>query len=565
MDGTSVVAYIILAIVILIVIQIVSRKIKIKNLKKEIADSWGREPKEKYDRNAFPSVASYYNNLKENRKSRAYIDDLTWNDLDMDEVFKKLNCTWSSIGEEYLYAALRQPLTNLNTLSERGKLIEFFQSSRDKREKLLFCFAMLGKRRSLDITNLFFNESFKNSINLAFYRILSLLAIASAATAFIYPDLGLPALVIIFCVNAMLYYKGKSQIGHILDSVAYISDMVLCTGNILKLNIDELGDLNHKISQSYKQVRDITKKSARFLNYTSDIILEYVKVILLKEIIDFYSICNIIKRNREHLINIYESLGLIESMLAVASYRASLNMYCTPDFTFGKNILSAEDVCHPLLKNPVPNSISTERAVLLTGSNASGKSTFLKTLAINAIFAQTIYTCLAKSFTSNCYRIFTSMALKDSIVNNESYFIAEIKSLKRILDALNDKVPCLVFIDEVLRGTNTVERIAASSEVLFHLAGENCLCFAATHDIELSSILGGKFVNYHFREEVRDNEVYFDYRLYSGKATTRNAIRLLKLMGYSDNIVERAESRAASFDRTGKWEKRQEVQPQIKA
>ena len=122
---------------------------------------------------------------------------------------------------------------------------------------------------------------------------------------------------------------------------------------------------------------------------------------------------------------------------------------------------------HPLISDPVPNSITEDRCALITGSNASGKSTFIKSLGINAILSQTIYTSLSREYKANFFLIYSSMALKDNILGNESYFIVEIKSLKKkILDNAGKDYPILCFIDEVLRGTNTLERIAASSRIL---------------------------------------------------------------------------------------------------
>lgn len=98
------------------------------------------------------------------------------------------------------------------------------------------------------------------------------------------------------------------------------------------------------------------------------------------------------------------------------------------------------------------------------------------------------------------------MALRDDLSSQESYYIAEIRSLKRILDAVGEEYPVLCFVDEVLRGTNTVERIAASSQILESLASENVICFAATHDIELTYILEGVYENYHFSEEIDEEK-----------------------------------------------------------
>jgi len=146
------------------------------------------------------------------------------------------------------------------------------------------------------------------------------------------------------------------------------------------------------------------------------------------------------------------------------------------------------------------------------------------------------------------------MALRDDLENSESYYIVEIRSLQRILDKVKEsKVPVLCFIDEVLRGTNTLERIASSSEILAYLAGKGAMCFAATHDIELTNMLKKYYVNYHFEEHVDEEDVLFDYRLREGAANTRNAIKLLNMIGYDKVITYNAEKQARDFLKSGLW------------
>ena len=111
------------------------------------------------------------------------------------------------------------------------------------------------------------------------------------------------------------------------------------------------------------------------------------------------------------------------------------------------------------------------------------------------------------------------MALRDNLAGGESYYIVEIKALKRILDMTEQRTkentpPVLCFVDEVLRGTNTVERIAASSQILRSLSERGVLCFAATHDIELTELLKDYYTNYHFAEEICDGDVVFNYQLF---------------------------------------------------
>ena len=147
------------------------------------------------------------------------------------------------------------------------------------------------------------------------------------------------------------------------------------------------------------------------------------------------------------------------------------------------------------------------------------------------------------------------MALRDDLAGGDSYYIVEIKSLKRILDAANtggNRIFCL--IDEVLRGTNTIERIAASTQILKSLDHKNIQCFAATHDIELTELLKDSYDNYHFEGEVTDSDVHFSYMIKEGPATNRNAIKLLSIIGYDPKIVEDAQNMADAFTRTGTWE-----------
>ena len=146
-------------------------------------------------------------------------------------------------------------------------------------------------------------------------------------------------------------------------------------------------------------------------------------------------------------------------------------------------------------------------------------------------------------------------ALRDDLDNGESYYIVEIKALKRIMDAAasNSGNPLLCFVDEVLRGTNTVERIAASAQILRSLSQSGIYCFAATHDIELTHLLEDCYDNSHFEEDIEGGDVSFSYRLLEGRAHTRNAIKLLEIIGFSDDIIKEADNMAGEFLRSGVW------------
>lgn len=180
---------------------------------------------------------------------------------------------------------------------------------------------------------------------------------------------------------------------------------------------------------------------------------------------------------------------------------------------------------------------------------------YLKTAALATIMAQSICTTLATSYKAKAFRIFSSIALRDNLLGGESYYIVETRSLKRILDAAEAHHPIFCVVDEVLRGTNTVERIAASSEVLQAMAEKRILCLAATHDVELCDLLQESYTMFHFEERVSEDTILFDYMLCKGRASSQNAIALLKLIGFDAKVVERARERANMYIATRSWQK----------
>ena len=286
------------------------------------------------------------------------------------------------------------------------------------------------------------------------------------------------------------------------------------------------------------------------------ILISYLKICFHVDLIKFYSMLKSVDGHEADIDDMFAAMGELDALIAIASFREALPYYCLPELKAqtGEQIrCTMEDIYHPMIANPVPNSIYIHKGVLITGSNASGKSTFLKTVAINAILAQTIYTCTAQRYCGNFLRVLTSMALRDDLASGESYYIVEIKSLKRILKECETGVPVLCIVDEVLRGTNTIERIAASSRILRSLVKKNVLPLAATHDIELSYILEDVYENYHFEEEIVENDVLFNYLIKEGRATSRNAIKLLEIIGYDKKIIEDAQDAAKKFETTGSW------------
>lgn len=138
--------------------------------------------------------------------------------------------------------------------------------------------------------------------------------------------------------------------------------------------------------------------------------------------------------------------------------------------------------------------------------------------------------------------VITSMAVRDDLMAGESYFIREIRYLKRILDSISEERVTICAIDEILRGTNTGERIRASRAILEYLRDKNCIALVATHDKELTELLGkADYLNYHFSEEIGEDDIAFSYKIMEGPATSQNAVKPLEFAGFPEEIIEAAQ------------------------
>ena len=544
--------YTLLFLAVLIVPDIIQKKRREKRLKKYIEQVWGSE-EDRLDEPVkdFDPISAFYKNMAR-QEDGFFIDDITWNDLLMDDVYNRINHTMSVCGEQYLYYMMRRTEEDEALLRKRIETLELFQKNPDQLKDIQYHLMEYGKNRSFDFSKYFFEHSGDIAEKNIRYVLQAVLLLLSPLLFLIDRSLGIVT-AFLLAGNIITHYTGSKRIRKNLTVLTWIVDLIKCGEKIKRKNYAVLKDFPLR-----KALRDVHSMKIKGFHYfifeSQNIILEYLKAAFLLELILYGKFMKLLQEKRNEFLQLYCLLGKIDSYISVASVRGTYPVWCTPEFLQEGPLRTIQKKAyHPLISYPVPNDLYMDKCILITGSNASGKSTFLKTVAINAIFAQTICTCFAEKYRSSIVNVYTSMALRDDIVSQESYYIVEIKSLKRILDAVEVKKNVLCFIDEVLRGTNTIERIAASSEILKNFSRSGALCMAATHDIELAEILEELYENYHFQEHITDDDITFDYILYPGKTGTRNAIQLLRLMGYPPEIVEKAHNNARRFLDTGAW------------
>ncbi|MBP3618163.1 MAG: MutS family DNA mismatch repair protein [Lachnospiraceae bacterium] len=530
-----------------------------ERVRRMLFTDFGTVSEEEYTAEKLKSLQSYYQATKRD----AYdVDDITWNDLELDELFMVMNRTVSAMGEEYLYALLRKPQFDPAEMKERERLISFFLENAEKRVDLQEALYQIGKNGKYSVYECMnYIKKIKRESNLP--HILAVLLLFGALSfAFLNPMVGVIATVVVISYNLTSYMKRRGELDAYLSSVIYLIRLLYATEDVTKLDLPELTSYVSRMKELNKHFGAFKRNfwiigSRKPTGDIMEMFVSYFRMLFHIDLIKFNGMLKIYDKYVDELNELYEVVGYLDALCAAASFRALLGEggYCVPELlSESVPVYEAEGLYHPLLDAPVTNSIRTNRSVLLTGSNASGKSTFLKSVAMGALLAQTVHTVPAKSYRASYFQILSSMALRDNMQGNESYFIVEIKSLKRIYEAAKAPVCTLCFVDEVLRGTNTVERIAASREVLAGLANSGrTICFAATHDIELTYLLEQDCENYHFEETVTDDKVEFDYLLHEGRATSRNAIKLLRMLGYPQDVIERAEGAAEHFLETGEW------------
>ena len=600
-----------------------------EKLLKRLRRDFGNTPSKNTAPERYAQIPQYYLH----HRQPFQIDDITWNDLEMDRLFARMDGTCSAAGEEYLYYLLRTPAMEPSGLPFSQEQYAYFgggdhEEDRLRLQEILTGLGHAGRYSLYDYIDLTLSLGERSSLP---HYAAAAAPFAAFALMFWHTGIGLVAMLLVFAVNLMTYFRIKSGIAPHFQVFSYILRLLDCAQEIKKADCPAFREDTEKIPALVQDFAGFRRGSSLLLGSAgggSDplgIILDYVRILFHLDLIKFNSMLGQLRGRQAQIGELLTITGRIDACISIASWRETLMYHAVPAWEEGEErriteasadqgaspaegrpvgmpvssgsgaaapVFLAEDLFHPLLEAPVANSITAEAPILLTGSNASGKSTFLKAAALCALLAQSVGIAPARRYCGGFYQIFTSMALRDSLQDGESYFIVEIKSLRRILEAGAGEAgaeafspamtnvgpaeagavesaltkesaakaagqkrnpPVLCCIDEVLRGTNTVERIAASAEILRCFAQTGTLCFAATHDLELTSILADLYENYHFSEEIEGGDVRFSYKLLPGASASCNAIALLGSLGYDRTLVDRAQERADRFLKKGQW------------
>jgi len=509
-----------------------------KRLVKKLNENWGKFSDSMYGL----ETSKLYTRFNKQREAKDFysLDDETWKDLDLDELFKVINRTITPIGSQILYDMLKHPRTSPEELNKREKVIASFLEDDSLRQNIQVSLLGLAKLPAEYLAySLWHPLPDKPKYAFVFYFLSAL-------------SLWLPVLFIsnlvpwwfiglIFIVNSSIYYLYGKKLAEFVVSFKFLSELISKSQKIAHLLPDKFNDIKTELKNELKHTYSISKKvySLQF-DDTTNVFVGYYNMYTLSSITAFFSAINSLKKNIKSLQRIFEIAGYFDALTAVASFRKQFPNYCCPVFSDPKTFI-VDKISHPLIVNPIPNDFTFDtECLLITGSNMSGKSTFLKTLGVNAILAQTFNMCFAEKYEVPFLKIISSIEKSDDLINGKSYYMSEVESILRIINASKTENVHLFLIDEIFRGTNSIERTAASIEVLRFLHNQKDFVVAATHDLQLTDILSASYQSFHFRETMTDTGLLFDYKIHHGKSNSKNAIALLEYVGYPKSIVEGA-------------------------
>ncbi len=490
------------------------------------------------------------------------IDAQTWNDLELSDCFKLINYAQSAPGFYYLYRSLKKPELESASVILKNRAAEFFHHNSSIRNSLSKIFSSMREHKFLDILRLI------KTINLPvfYYRlciILRVLSVISILSILLIPSgRGLLAVICMFVVNMFVYGRIARFTEGTVPALGALMIFIRNSKTILKLlqknNFPENTGIN-KIADEISSVLKVLEplqKSSKFLGQSfsspeniSASLWMYLDIFFHLSAVSFYKSLDSISENRDSVYKLYLLCGRIDFLISLASARKGFEQaglaICTPVLKDQSRNINAENLYMPVIPEAVGNSILIEKpGILLTGANMAGKSTFLRTVGLNAVCAQSLGFCFADSWESGLFIVKSSIDKKDSTQDGESLYFAEAQRIGEILNTASEsKTAVLCLFDELLSGTNTEEREAAVAAILRGICSMNALTVSATHDLsiveEFKSIMSLKYFTYR----IEDGGLHFDYKIRDGRAGNGNAVSLLRYLGYPENIVSDAESR----------------------
>jgi hypothetical protein len=480
-------------------------------------------------------------------RNEGYLDDLDI--FGKGSLFHLLNRTASSYGAKTLAALLERPLFSATAIKEQQEAIRVLAAQPDKRQSIL-AHGLLADEKAGQLHGLLkWLETAVSLFQKKWIMILLWMIVVCNMAGLIYWVTGgsyayvLGGFLVCIVLNG-IYSRWLAQehdIGKkkaILDQYAMTLRIFNTMDNGDSVLLQRLQGDTIKAERAMRRLARISDFLDRQSNPLVGIVLNGLFVYNLRGQV---ALEKWKEANKTQLPAWIDAVGRIECLNSLAGFT-----FNDPDAVYPEPVesgsaplfIEARQLAHPLLSagKRVANDLSLgrkDRILLVTGSNMSGKTTFLRTVGVNLLLAQCGAPVCASSFSFTPMKILSSLRISDSLQENTSYFMAELKKLQTIVHSLQSDLPALVLIDEILRGTNSEDKTHGSEKFILKLLQNSCLSLFATHDLSLGKLedeYPGSIANYCFESVIEHGELHFDYRLQRGVARNRNASFLMEKM-----------------------------------
>ncbi|SMB90183.1 MutS domain III [Desulfonispora thiosulfatigenes DSM 11270] len=470
-------------------------------------------------------------------------------------LFQYINTTTTAMGRQTLSKYLTHPCESKDQIITRQEAIKEVSTKLDWRQSFMTEGMMISeksyKRKNNLIEGLYKFVETKNENYTKPWLIfgVSLLPVISIIFILLYLvnivpyqipllALSMQAFISVFknkerSKNLNLVYTYKERIKAYSKMLSQIEGENFKSGYLLELK-NKL--INSDKSTASKQIKKLEKITDNISN-RSNLAFIIINILILWDYQCMISLELWKKNSGGKIRNWLETIGEFEALSSLSNIRYDNPSWSTPIIEDKPYHFTAKDLGHPLLgESRVCNDLKIDdltKVLLITGSNMSGKSTYLRTAGINLVLAYAGAPVCAKEFNCSLFNIYTCMRVSDNLEKNTSSFYAELLRIKEIVDASKNQ-NVFFLLDEVFKGTNSHDRHEGAKILIKNLLENNAIGLVSTHDLELEVLekeSNKRVRNYHFEEYYKNNQIYFDYKLKQGISTTRNAMYLIKMVG----------------------------------
>jgi hypothetical protein len=486
------------------------------------------------------------------------IDARTWDDLDLDRLFSTIDHTHTALGQQQLYRRLRAGMA-WDATAEMEALTTRFSNEPSFREEIALRLRGIGRSIGYGFWIITRPEMLVVHWWYVIFPLLALVMIAAMISVAFVPQMILlvAALMIVNVVVRAVTYR---YLPGLLAPMRQLGPVIGAAEALWAIlgGAHDSGTRGAEIRQlqPLKRIAALVASDASMSNDLVAGFREYLNIAFLLDVNTLVFGVRHLQTLGPILARVAGWVGDVDVALSVASLRAEPRAWAVPTPRDGPTQVTG--AWHPEIAEPVANDVELVpgRGIIITGANMSGKSTYLRTIGVAAVLARAIHTVPAERWEGRLYRVRSLIGRSDDLAAGKSYYQVEADGVVELIRDSAGPVPTIYLLDELLRGTNTVERLAAGEAVLDALLAEReggnpHVVVVATHDGELVTMLRARYRPVHFRETIGPEGLTFDFRRREGPASTRTAIALLEATGAPAGVVAQARRRAEELDGGG--------------